>query len=90
MVFRYLKGSYKEDRDPLLAVSHMKKRKDYRYRPGKVSSQHKKEIFTERIIIYRNNLLRGVIEPLWLKVFKIQLDSMINNLIFFEIWNYFQ
>lgn len=80
-VFWYWKGSYKKDGSPLFTRSHREKTKDkYRLHQEKFCLDIRKEFSTISTNNHCKNVPWGVVECLSLDVFKIQLDSVLDNL----------
>jgi len=77
-VFEHLKGGYKEDGGSLFTRSHMKKKRDDRYKSHGVMFylDIRKSFFTVRTMIHCNTIPRGVVESRLLEVFKMLLDRL--------------
>lgn len=77
-------GVRKEDGTRLFSVMHSEWTRGnghkVKYKKFCLNIRKKKSFFTVMVIKHWNNLLRGVKDSLSLKIFKTQLDMVLNNL----------
>lgn len=83
-VCHYLKGRYEDDRGSLFARSYMEKTRGNGCKLDleMFNLDIRKNFFAVSIDIHWNNLPGDVVESPLLQVFKMQMDKVLNNLIY--------